>query len=443
MFATKRRRTVVAIGCVAVALAVVSSAAPTQFFVPSEALANTSPIPLLWLDSTNPTSYSGSGTTWTDLSPNGRNGTIVGNVTYDATTQAFRFPGGANGQGGYVSLAREMSNFEGGLTIEFEGEFGAVRSNWERIFDFALDLDNQAGGIANIANALWVGQFDNFNELTIEVFRDGTSAGYCYTATGNTALGAAGDRSFNKWLITIDSASPYKCRIYKNGVQLPTRATPYNSKNFNSTGANLDGSDYALPLNRPRPSTFIGRSNFSADNDLEGSIRYIRVYDSALSTQQAQQNASATVVFDANGGNGSMTNQTSTSSAALTLNLFTRYGHTFNGWNTDRNGNGVAYAEGDTYPFSSDTTLFAQWIVDPNAPATTVPVATTVPIATTVPNNVGANSGSATPTTTVNVRSTQLPQTGSNTNNSLIALAGAIVLGAGALVRFRQKSSDL
>ena len=413
----------------------------------SQVDASTSPGPLLWLDATNPASYPGTGLAWTDLSSNNFDGTIVGGVTYNATTQAFQFPGGLNGQGGYVSLAGDMSNFDNGITIEFEGEFGAVRSNWERIFDFALNLDNQTGGIANIADAIWVGQFDNFNELTIEVFRNGTSAGYCYTTTNRTALGGVGDRSFNKWLITIDSTTvnsvtTHKCRIYKNGEQLRTRATTYGNRNFDPTSADQDGSTYQLPLNTSRPSIFLGRSNFSADRDLEGSIRYLRIYNSALSTEQAQQNASATVVFDANGGTGSMANQTSTSSAALTQNSFARYGYTFDGWNTDPNGNGVTYADGATYPFSSSTTLFAQWVVDPNAPATTVPAATTLPNSGPADSANSTTGSTSLSTTNASVRSTQLPSTGNNANNFWIALAGAVVVATGVGVRLRQKSNN-
>jgi uncharacterized repeat protein (TIGR02543 family) len=48
---------------------------------------------------------------------------------------------------------------------------------------------------------------------------------------------------------------------------------------------------------------------------------------------------------------------------ALTLNTFTRTGFTFNGWNTKANGaNGTSYADGSTYDFSADITLYAQWL---------------------------------------------------------------------------------
>jgi uncharacterized repeat protein (TIGR02543 family) len=71
--------------------------------------------------------------------------------------------------------------------------------------------------------------------------------------------------------------------------------------------------------------------------------------------------ASHTVSFDNHGGTGTMTDQVDNVSAALTANSFTKAGFTFTGWNTDINGVGDAYADGATYTFAADTTLYAQW----------------------------------------------------------------------------------
>ena len=68
-----------------------------------------------------------------------------------------------------------------------------------------------------------------------------------------------------------------------------------------------------------------------------------------------------TVTFDNNGGSGSMSPQTANVPAALTTNTFTRAGYTFSGWNTAANGSGTTYADGATYSFSADITLYAQW----------------------------------------------------------------------------------
>jgi uncharacterized repeat protein (TIGR02543 family) len=389
-----------------------------------EVQASNVPVPLLWLDATRTDSYTGSGTSWNDLSPNNYDGTIVGGVTYNSNNKSFEFPGGTNGQGGHVSLSANMNDFSAGITIEFEGEFGSVRSAWERIFDFAL-------GLNQTANALWVGQFENTNELAIEVFIGGTGQGYCYTTTNGTALGTAGDRSFNKWVVSIDGTSPNKCRIYKNGTEMNTRVTSFASRNFNPTGSSANGSNYTLPSVTSRPSAFLGRSNFVADRDLEGSIRYIRIYNQSLTASQAAQNTSNNVIFDANGGTGTMATQAGLSSATLTPNSFTRSGFTFNGWNTDPNGNGTPYQNGATYLFTSNVLLYAQWTQ--NATTTVAPTTT-----------VAASGGSsATTSTTVAASGTEsssvessdvLPVSGDDYDQLLGWTMVLLMLGAGLLM---------
>ncbi len=70
-----------------------------------------------------------------------------------------------------------------------------------------------------------------------------------------------------------------------------------------------------------------------------------------------------TVVFDANGGTGTMAPQefTSGESQALTHNAFSYEGYTFNGWNSVKDGTGTSYTDGQEITVSSDMTLYAQW----------------------------------------------------------------------------------
>jgi uncharacterized repeat protein (TIGR02543 family) len=71
-----------------------------------------------------------------------------------------------------------------------------------------------------------------------------------------------------------------------------------------------------------------------------------------------------TVTFDANGGTGSMSSQSANTSTALTLNSFTMTGYTFTGWNTAANGSGTSYANGASYDFTANITLYAQWTIN-------------------------------------------------------------------------------
>lgn len=68
-----------------------------------------------------------------------------------------------------------------------------------------------------------------------------------------------------------------------------------------------------------------------------------------------------TVMFDANGGTGSMSNQVANAPTALAANVFVRSGFTFSGWNTEAESGGTSYSNGEVYPFTTSETLFAQW----------------------------------------------------------------------------------
>lgn len=78
------------------------------------------------------------------------------------------------------------------------------------------------------------------------------------------------------------------------------------------------------------------------------------------------------VVFDANGGTGSMANQQFTSGVAqaLTANTFANGDYYFAGWNTEADGTGTAYADAAmisadlTNIGGSTVTLYAQWEED-------------------------------------------------------------------------------
>ena len=59
-----------------------------------------------------------------------------------------------------------------------------------------------------------------------------------------------------------------------------------------------------------------------------------------------------------------MSTQIANVPTALTANTFTRTGYTFSGWNTAASGAGTAYANGATYAFAADITLYAQWTHD-------------------------------------------------------------------------------
>lgn len=72
------------------------------------------------------------------------------------------------------------------------------------------------------------------------------------------------------------------------------------------------------------------------------------------------------VVFDSNGGSGSMATQTGSSASPLIANTYLRAGYTFAGWNTAANGSGTTFVDQASYSFTSSTTLYAQWSANTN-----------------------------------------------------------------------------
>src|ERR1039457_2031465 len=74
--------------------------------------------------------------------------------------------------------------------------------------------------------------------------------------------------------------------------------------------------------------------------------------------------ASYTVTFIGNGStSASMAPETASVPTNLTTNAFARSGYTFTGWSTNTGGGGTTYADGASYLFNANVTLYAQWAV--------------------------------------------------------------------------------
>ena len=133
-----------------------------------------------------------------------------------------------------------------------------------------------------------------------------------------------------------------------------------------------------------------------------------------------------TVAFVANADEveGTMANQTANTSTALRSNTFTRAGFTFAGWNTQANGGGTNYAEGASYNFFADLTLYAQW----------------VPIPT---QNTPTNKASTHNAVSGVPQSPQLASTGVSEGAHPIGIAGLMVSGVLlVLYGYRRQAAD-
>jgi uncharacterized repeat protein (TIGR02543 family) len=141
---------------------------------------------------------------------------------------------------------------------------------------------------------------------------------------------------------------------------------------FNNTSSTLTyGNSYSLPSNKVDiwiNGSLVSTQYSSSTSNLAASA--FRIYtttsefevdDIAVYNTLPAAATNYTVTYDANGGTGTMSNQTASAATNLTNNTFTRTGYTFAGWNTAANGSGTTYLDGASFPFSANTTLYAQW----------------------------------------------------------------------------------
>ena len=123
------------------------------------------------------------------------------------------------------------------------------------------------------------------------------------------------------------------------------------------------------------------------------------------------------VTYNSNTGTGSMDNQVASASEPLSLNSFSKTGHTFLGWSTSATGSVNDYGNGDAYNFSADITLYARWS----------PISYTV----TYDEQNGSNVNDTTYTTGSTVTLPAAPSRDGYTFNGWFALAsGGTALGS-------------
>ncbi|WP_114128453.1 InlB B-repeat-containing protein [Aurantimicrobium sp. MWH-Uga1] len=294
--------------------------------------------------------------TWRDLSSFNRNGTITGSLNYNNATGALEFPnsGASNlGSNSYVDMGSGFNNFGSGITIEFEGHFGATNQAWERIFDF---------GNGPAADNIWVGvlgESSNPNELAIEIFHGANGKSRCIST--NQALlnnGQAG--VFAKFVITLDGS---KCRMYKNGAEIDTAV---GQVSFFNDSNDLGSTYTSLPLNVIRNNNYIGRSNWGTDASFNGAIKYVRIYTAAITSAEAASNAASyTLTYSATGSTSGSAPASRTGNGLITLDgnsgSLAKPGYTFTGWADSANQtNGTT----GSYNLIANTTLYPAFAVN-------------------------------------------------------------------------------
>jgi|LakMenEpi03Aug12_release.lakeMendotaPanAssembly.Ray.scaffolds.fasta_scaffold109161_2 hypothetical protein len=224
-----------------------------SFNIISNALVPVSTNVVLYLDSGNSSSYPGSGTTWTDLSGNGKNITLV-NCTYSGS-----------GSSGYI-------NFNGSSSYGTLGSalFGAPSST---TFSVSLWV---YGNSNPVSPQEWFSQWDssgsgqslfvgarNYSAGNATVYiADGGSATVPYNTTGN----------WTNWTV-INDVNNNNAYIYSNGV---LRAT---------LGSKAAGT-YSAPL-------YLGKQGSLDGEYFNGRMSIVRAFNRALTSAEVAQEFNA------------------------------------------------------------------------------------------------------------------------------------------------------
>ncbi len=213
---------------------------------------------VLCLDAGNAKSYPGSGTTWTDLSGNGRNGTLANGPTYSSAN------GGSivfDGTDDYVSKSSWINpptnNFSIGCWVRFSDNI-----NDRYVLSFGRDIGGSTGGLALIAYG--------FNAVSDFLFFE------CGSSVGRVSSGIV--PSLNIWYYITVTADGTSTKFYLNGELRNTSS---------------QGSGAIAPTPTLSVGSYVNGSGTPSTFFHSGNIAQVSIYNRALSASEIQQNFNA------------------------------------------------------------------------------------------------------------------------------------------------------
>jgi len=224
-------------------------------------------------DAGNPLSYSGSGTTWTDLSGSGYDGTLNGGVTYN--NGSFEFDGvddhclidpSFNSFGSQMANGFTFSCWVRTTTVDYKQLYGTVDEGQGQLIVFVgTNINSQSGPTAEaVGDTIFYIRtpFDQFNVVYIsEDIYDGEwhNLVWCYDGL-NTHT------------------------VYVDGSQVPVTYNPADPENNeNTTGWN--DFDYPFAIGA------VGRA--TVGQHCNADISVFQAYNKVLSSTEVQQNFEA------------------------------------------------------------------------------------------------------------------------------------------------------
>jgi fibronectin type 3 domain-containing protein len=185
-----------------------------------------------------------SGALATDSSRNANDATLVNGPLWT--------PGGLDGAvdldgvDDHLALPAGQANYTNGMTFSVWA-YPVTAGNFARFFDFG-----NGAGIDNI----YLSRDSTNSGLRFKVF-NGTNGGNALVVTNVIAL-----NQWQQFAVTVDNAG--NAKLYKNGLQIGSGTT-------------------LAPLNVIRTNNFIGRSNWPNNDNFDGALDDLRVYNRVLS----------------------------------------------------------------------------------------------------------------------------------------------------------------
>lgn len=183
---------------------------------------------------------------------------------------------------------------------------------------------------------MWVGREGTTGNLIVEVIR-GTTGSRCIYTNGIS------EGVLTRYTAVVNGST---CRIFKDAGSTPSYSTSFT----------------ALPVSGLTwIDNFIGKSNWSADEQYEGKIRSLRIYASAFTPSQIDSFNYKTLTFNVNSGTATGITSGVTSGKMKLATAPSRTGYTFNGWYDSISGGNLIGLGGVDYTPNATGTLYAQW----------------------------------------------------------------------------------
>jgi hypothetical protein len=205
---------------------------------------------LLYLDAGNTTSYSGSGTTWYDLSTNVNHGTLATASMANTASNPKKFT--FNGTSNYVSFTPSK------LNVPYTGKTVVV----------AAKMDPNFG--TNVYRALFGNSSAYSRNFNFYIYQNGTGYQLHFADGGNNAFSNVLTLATNQWYVFATTQENNTVKFFVNGVMV---------------------SSTSGPLSQYQTSTeeYVGK----ADNFWYGDINSFFIYKRGLSEVEILQNFKA------------------------------------------------------------------------------------------------------------------------------------------------------